>query len=127
MGLTVVGIGAIFFVISALAYALTRAGVRVPSWVVLEDADELAVGLVCLFLSALAVLAGATEALAAAAGASPWLAWGVAALIVVSVAVPLGRAAMRRLPTELLAVQRRRDRRDGVKVMRTLGPGRHQR
>jgi hypothetical protein len=124
----VLGVGALYFVIAALAYAVTRSGVRVTFHVPLSLVDEVLLGLGVLTLSALIVFCGAVAACLQASGVPSGAEWTVAIGATVLVAIPVVKRAWTAAEHEVSIVAAKRDARAGLPPREDhRPPGRHAR
>ena len=89
--MSVLGVGAVLFVVAVLAYGVTRSGIRITYKAPFSVLDEVLLGLAALLLSALTVLCAGVAAALGAACLSPDLKWGVALGLTLVVAVPAAR------------------------------------
>lgn len=117
----VLGVGLVFLVIAALAYAVTRSGVRVTFHVPLSVPDEVLVRLAALLLSASTVVCGAVAVALEATGVSVGVEWALAIGLTLLVGVPLARRTWAAAPVQEQLIQARRDARAGI-APRRPGP-----
>lgn len=125
--MNVLGIGVLYLLISVLAYALTRSGIRVTFHLPLSVPDEVLLGLAALMLSALTVLCGCIAAVLAMTGASAAVQWLVALGLTLAAAVPTARRTWASVPRQAQLVQGRRDARAGRAPRPEPEKGRHER
>ena len=125
--MSVLGVGAVLFVVAVLAYGVTRSGIRLTYKAPFSVLDEVLLGLAALLLSALTVLCAGVAAALGAAGLSPDLKWGVALGLTLVVAVPAARRTWGTVDHQAKSVQAKRDARAGRPPRPTLPrPGRHE-
>lgn len=128
MALTVLGVGLVFLVVSVLAYAVTRSGIRVTFHVPLRVPDEVLLGLAALVLSAVTALSGGVAAVLAATGAPAAVQWPVALGLTLLIAVPAAKRTWAEAPRQAQLVQARRHARAGRAPRgHQRDTGRHQR
>jgi hypothetical protein len=124
----VLGAGAVFLLGAALAYALTRSGIRLPSSVQFSVPDEVLLGLAVLVVSLLAVVCGGVAAALGRFGVQGGVQWASALGVTLLVAVPTVRRTWAATARQVDLVQAKRDARAGLPAPSTqTRPGRHER